>query len=213
MSQYQNQQPYGCDPNQQQYQPQPPRRQSWVRRHKALSVIGAGIVVFAAVSAAVGHGSTPQKVAAPAASFTPAAAATGNGCPAGMAPDANGVCNPGGVTPPSPAAPSTPSMTAAQQQAVDSAQSYLSDGQGFSYEGLLGQLTSSYGEGFAKPDAEFAIRYLHPDWDAQAVESARNYLNDGQGFSRDSLIEQLTSSYGEGFTYSQALYAVNNAGL
>jgi hypothetical protein len=100
-------------------------------------------------------------------------------------------------------------MTNGQQQAVDSAQGYLADGQGFSYQGLLQQLTSSYGEGFSQSDAKFAIAYLNPDWDQQAVESAQGYLNDGQGFSRNGLIDQLTSSYGEGFTYAQAVYAVN----
>jgi len=33
------------------------------------------------------------------------------------------------------------------------------------------------------------------------------------GFSRSSLIEQLTSSYGSGFTYSQAEYAATQVGL
>ena len=35
------------------------------------------------------------------------------------------------------------------------------------------------------------------DWNAQAVLSAQAYLNDGMGFSRNGLIEQLVS--GEGF--------------
>lgn len=100
-------------------------------------------------------------------------------------------------------------MTSGQQQAVESAQNYLSMGQGFSREGLLNQLTSSSGEGFSKSDAEFAINYLHPNWDEQAVESAKNYLGMGQGFSRSELIQQLTSSSGEGFTQAQAEYAVN----
>lgn len=118
---------------------------------------------------------------------------------------------------PSSAAPSTPtqssaSMTASQQQAVDAAQSYLSLGSGFSDEGLLQQLTSSAGSGFSKSDAEFAINYLHPDWDAQAVEAAKGYLQLG-GFSHASLLQQLTSSAGSGFTEAQAEYAVNKVGL
>jgi len=104
-------------------------------------------------------------------------------------------------------------MSAAQQQAVDSAQSYLADGQGFSAAGLFKQLTSSYGEGFTAANANFAISYLNPDWNAQAVESAKGYLADGQGFSRAGLLQQLTSSYGEGFTEAQAEYAVSQAGL
>jgi hypothetical protein len=47
----------------------------------------------------------------------------------------------------------------------------------------------------------------------QALDSAQSYLSDGQGFSRASLIDQLTSPYGEQFTYSQAVYAVNKVGL
>jgi hypothetical protein len=47
-------------------------------------------------------------------------------------------------------------MTGAQQQAVDAAQSYLSEGQGFSDQGLLQQLTSSAGNGFTQTQAEYA---------------------------------------------------------
>jgi hypothetical protein len=111
-------------------------------------------------------------------------------------------------TTPAPA-PSTPSMTASQQQAVQAAQGYLSDGEGFSAESLAQQLTSSYGDGFSNADAQFAINYLHPNWDAQAVEAAQGYLNDGEGFSQSSLTQQLTSTYGNGFTNAQATYAVN----
>jgi hypothetical protein len=100
-------------------------------------------------------------------------------------------------------------MTGAQQQAVDSAQSYLSEGQGFSKQGLLSQLTSSFGEGFSKSDAEFAINYLNPNWDQQAVDSANGYLSEGQGFSEQGLLRQLTSNAGEGFTEAQAEYATN----
>lgn len=103
-------------------------------------------------------------------------------------------------------------MTASQQQAVDAAQGYLALGSGFSYEGLLKQLTSQYGNGFSQADAAFAINYLHPDWDAQAVEAAKGYMELG-GFSQESLIAQLTSSFGSGFTESQAEYAATQVGL
>jgi hypothetical protein len=85
-------------------------------------------------------------------------------------------------------------------------------GTGFSSAGLFQQLTSSAGEGFAPADATFAINYLKPDWDAQAVDSAKGYMQMG-GFSHASLMEQLTSSSGEGFTEAQAEYAVAKAGL
>jgi hypothetical protein len=107
---------------------------------------------------------------------------------------------------------SAPALSTAEQQAVESAQSYLALGSGFSKSGLFKQLTSSYGAGFTAANANFAISYLNPDWDAQAVEAAKSYLALG-GFSHDSLIQQLTSSYGAGFTLAQAEYAVTKVGL
>lgn len=140
----------------------------------------------------------------------PAPAQSSTSAPAAPAPVASSAAP---VAPPAPPAPSTTSMTAGQQQAVTSAQGYLSDGEGFSYNGLLQQLTSSAGEGFANSDATFALNYLNPDWNAQAVIAAKGYLADGEGFSRSSLIQQLTSAYGDGFTYNQAVYGVDQAGL
>ena len=101
-------------------------------------------------------------------------------------------------------------MTGAQQQAVDAAEGYLSEGQGFSKQGLLSQLTSSAGNGFSKSDAEFAVKYLNPDWSAQAVDAGQGYLSGGQGFSDQGLLQQLTSSAGDGFTEAQAEYAINS---
>jgi hypothetical protein len=103
-------------------------------------------------------------------------------------------------------------MPVAEQQAVESAQQYLALGSGFSKYSLFRQLTSSDGSGFTAADANFAISYLNPDWDTQAVEAAKGYLALG-GFSHDSLIQQLTSVYGDGFTMTQAEYAVAKVGL
>ncbi len=111
---------------------------------------------------------------------------------------------------PASSAPASPPMTTAQQQAVAAAEGYLSEGQGFSEQGLLGQLTSSAGNGFAKSDAAFAINYLAPNWDQQAVAAAGGYLSEGQGFSEQGLLQQLTSVNGSGFTQAQAEYAVSN---
>ncbi len=103
-----------------------------------------------------------------------------------------------------------PKLTLGQQNAIDSAQSYLSFS-AFSRSGLSRQLTSEYGEGFDPADAEFAMVYLEQnglvDWNAQAAKSAQSYL-DMTSFSRQGLYDQLTSEYGEGFTPEQA-----NAGL
>ena len=53
-------------------------------------------------------------------------------------------------------------MTSEQQQAIDAAQNYLALGTGFSYEGLLNQLTSSYGNGFTEAQAEYAVNKVMP---------------------------------------------------
>jgi len=44
----------------------------------------------------------------------------------------------------------------------------------------------------------------------QAVESARNYLSLGTGFSRAGLIQQLSSSDGSGFPRAVAIFAVDH---
>jgi len=169
-------------------------KKSWFRRHPILTVILAVILVAIIADAASngGSGSSPANTAA----STPSTPAASSSAP----PAANS-------TPPAP------SMTEAQKQAVESAQSYLSMGSGFSRSGLIKQLSSSYGEGFPKSVATFAVDHLHVDWNQQAVLSAKNYLSMGSGFSRNGLIQQLSSSYGEGFTHAQAVYAANQVGL
>jgi hypothetical protein len=44
----------------------------------------------------------------------------------------------------------------------------------------------------------------------QAVSSARDYLSLGSGFSRQSLIDQLSSSFGAGFSVADATVAVDS---
>jgi hypothetical protein len=104
-----------------------------------------------------------------------------------------------------------PSFTTAQQAAMQSARSYLGMGSGFSRAGLIGQLTSSAGEGFKMADAVFAINHLQPNWNQQAAMSAKGYMKMG-GFSRAGLISQLTSKAGEGFTPAQAAYGAHSVG-
>jgi len=104
-----------------------------------------------------------------------------------------------------------PALTTSEEQAIESANSYLSMG-GFSRAGLINQLTSKYGEGFSATDAVFAVDHVKVNWNQQAVESAKSYLQMG-GFSRAGLIDQLTSQYGEKFTLAQATYAVDHVGL
>jgi hypothetical protein len=209
------QQPYGqpWPPQDQQGAPQPPpwqqqsamppqtpkgqKRKPWPSQHKVLTgliAFGALVVIIALASASNKPSTTASDTAAVGSSASPSAAVSSAAASS---------------VPSTPAAPASPSMTGAQQQAVDSAEGYLSEGQGFSKQGLLSQLTSSFGEGFSKSDAEFAIKYLNPNWDQQAVDSAKGYLSGGQGFSEQGLLQQLTSSYGAGFTEAQAEYAIS----
>lgn len=180
--------------------PQPPKKRHWLRN------ILLGIVVFVValivVSAALSGGS-PKPAAAPQRTFAPSASASAKvaQAPAAVA------------TTPAPAAPTTPALTTSEQQAVESAQSYLSNLGGFSEYGLLQQLTSSEGAGFSTADAQFAINYLHPDWYQQAVQSAKSYISNVGGFSAASLYQQLTSTDGGGFTPGQANYALKQVGL
>jgi host cell surface-exposed lipoprotein/uncharacterized protein DUF732 len=107
--------------------------------------------------------------------------------------------------------PSTPlPYTTAEQQAIDSAQSYLNMGQGFSKAGLYQQLTSSAGEGFSPKLARFALAHIKVNWMHQAVLSAKGYVQMG-GFSYNSLVQQLNSPAGEGFTYAQAVHGATVA--
>ncbi|QDZ15099.1 Ltp family lipoprotein [Humibacter ginsenosidimutans] len=112
----------------------------------------------------------------------------------------------------SPSKAAAPVGTAAQLQALVAAKSYLADGQGFSQAGLLSQLTSQFGNGFAQADAQWAIDHAGADWNAQAVAAAKNYLSDGQGFSQAGLLQQLTSSSGNKFVPSQAQYGIDHSG-
>lgn len=108
--------------------------------------------------------------------------------------------------------PAGPALTVSQQQAVIAANGYLRLGGGFSYQGLIDQLSSPYGNGFSVADATVAVNSLNADYNAQAVLAAKGYLSLG-GFSHASLVEQLTSSYGNKFTVAQAEYAATQVGL
>lgn len=97
-------------------------------------------------------------------------------------------------------------MTSGQQNALES-QNYI-DFAGFMKAGLIGQLSSSAGEGFSKANATFAANNVDADWNEEAVQSARAYL-EVSAFSRAGLTDQLTSATGEGFSPAQARYAVS----
>lgn len=105
--------------------------------------------------------------------------------------------------------------TLSQQNAYRSAVSYLGHS-AFSRAGIIGQLSSEYGEAYPLGDAEFAVARLEAeggvDWNAEAAEAAASYLSH-TAFSRQGLLDQLTSQYGEQFTPEQAEYGVSTTGL
>jgi TM2 domain-containing membrane protein YozV len=102
------------------------------------------------------------------------------------------------------------SLTGPQNNAVRSANSYLSL-KGFSRDGLIGQLSSPYGDGYSVADATAAVNSLSVDWNEHAARSAQQYLS-MKGFSCNGLIEQLSSDFGDKYTNSQASYGAGQAG-
>lgn len=187
------------------YQPPPPPPR---KRHLLRNVLLAGgaiVVLIIVLAVALGGGKTPSSNTGNlgAGSNITSPAAQASTAPAASQPASQ---------PASPAAPAAPQYTVSQQQAIIAAQGYLSMGSGFSYQGLIDQLSSSAGNGFSVADATFAANHVQVDWNQQALESAQGYMKMG-GFSCSSLMDQLTSSYGEQFTQAQAAYAVQVVGL
>jgi hypothetical protein len=184
-------QPYRA-PAQQPWQPPKPPRKNRAGLIGCASLSGVVFVILLAVALSTSPSSS-----------TPPAAQTGTSA-----------TQPEGA--PSPAQASSgnsPAGTVPEMQALAAAQVYLSDGQGFSRLGLIGQLDSPDGDNFSAADATWAVDHSGADWDAQAVESAKGYMSSGMGFSRAGLIQQLTSADGDQFTQAQATYAANAVGL
>ena len=185
-----------------QFQPKPPKKHTV--RNVVIGVVLGGFLLIGGCTALIGgalssvdtsaepsgvatvdNGPTPEPVTTPTNNYTP-------------------TVPPAKPTPKVTHKPAPP-MTAGQEQAVGTAEDYLS-GQSFSRKGLIEQLQY---EGFSAKDATFGVDYLKVNWSAQAVAVAKNYLA-GQHFSRSGLIEQLEY---EGFTHKQAVYGVTKAGL
>jgi hypothetical protein len=177
--------------------PKPKRR---IGRWIVIGLIG--FVGLGIVMSSVGGGSTAAPTTAPAI-------ATPTFVPVTSLPNVPRT-SPAVVAPPATQAPK-PEFTVSQQNAIASAQDYLNY-EAFSRVGLIGQLSSKYGEGFSKEDATFAVDHITVDWNEQAAKSAKEYLR-YQSFSRNGLIQQLESQYGEQFTHAQAVYGVNQTGL
>lgn len=100
-------------------------------------------------------------------------------------------------------------LTSAQDNALRAARNYL-EFSGFSRQGLIDQLSSEYGDQYAVEDATAAVDYLEQEvsWGEQAERSARQYLDVGP-FSRQGLINQLSSEYGDQYTVEQATAGVD----
>lgn len=82
---------------------------------------------------------------------------------------------------------------------------------GFSRDGLIGQLSSPFGDGYSVGDATAAVDSLSVDWKSQAVRSAQQYLS-MMGFSCSGLIDQLSSDAGDKYSVGQATYGAQQAG-
>lgn len=102
------------------------------------------------------------------------------------------------------------------QNAYKSGMAYLDGLGGFSKQGLIDQLSSEYGDQFTLEQAQNAVAAIEADgnvdWKEQAVISAKSYL-EFSSFSRNGLIDQLTSEYGDQFTREEAEYAADQVGL
>ena len=173
--------------------PQPPPRKRHRVRNAILAIAGAIVLIIIIASVAssgkddTAAGSSPGGAAS---SQAPSPAATTS----------------------SRAAPAAAQYTPEQQQAIEAAKQYLQMGRGFSRLGLIQQLDSSSGNGFPRSVAKFAVTHIKVNWDQQAAEAAKGYMQQG-GFSYNSMVQQLHSPYGNDFTYRQAVYGAKAVGL
>ena len=98
--------------------------------------------------------------------------------------------------------------TMGQKNALAKAKSY-SENMHMSKSKIYNQLTSEYGEGFSKEEAQYAIDNLVADYKANALAKAKSY-QENMHMSKSKIYDQLTSEYGEGFTAEEAQYAIDN---
>ena len=183
-----------------------------------LGLVGFLAIVIGVVSANSHHSSTLAASATTQAAPPAQAAQSAPAAPpatTAAAPPATAVAASAVSIAPASSAPANtePAGTTSELQALAAAEDYLGDGQGFSQQGLIDQLDSSFGNSFSVADATWGVDHSDANWDDQAVDCAKGYMSDGQGFSRQGLIQQMTSAYGNKFTEAQAEYAANAVGL
>lgn len=94
------------------------------------------------------------------------------------------------------------------QNCLDDANNYL-ESESFSKKGLRDQLKSKDGDNYPEKAVDYAMSHIKVNWNEQAYKAAKDYQDAHVGGSRKEMLDQLTSSYGDGFTKSQAQYAVN----
>jgi hypothetical protein len=190
------------------YQPKPKKKHTV--RNIVLGVFVGIFLVIGGCTALVGGALSSQNAEAPVSVTSQAGTPVDNG-PDPVVTPTNAPVQPTVQPSPKVTHKPAPKLTASQEQAIGSAESYLSF-TAFSRKGLIHQLSSDAGEGFSVKDATFAVDHITVDWNAQAAAKAKEYLS-MQHFSRKGLIHQLESAYGEQFTHAQAVYGVTKAGL
>jgi len=212
---------------------EPPPRKSWFLRHKILTAL-ATLFVLGLIGSLTDSGESPAKqndaltaatTSAPAARPTtapstvdPAAAARASASAAAAKKAADKAAAKKAAEEKAAAkkaaeeqaaaeaaAKEAAARSAGQQNALESAENYLSLSP-FSRSGLIKQLVF---EDYSTSDATYAVDHVDADWNAQAAKAAKNYL-DLSSFSHSGLVKQLTF---EGYTQSQAEYGVRQAGL
>ena len=159
----------------------------FVKRRKVLSGIVVGVLFFGMVGALSGGGDDPTTPVAIATADAPSESSAPSSSPppspTETAEEVAATPTPAPTTEPEPTQAAEPQGTAAQMNALRSAEDYLSF-KGFSKAGLIEQLSSEYGEGYEKADAEWAVEQLDVNWNEQAVRVAQDYL-DMKGFSEE----------------------------
>lgn len=166
-----------------------------------VSILAAIVAIFIVVAIAGAASTSTVSAPAPATSLETAPVAEEDAAPAEES-----------APPAAEAQESAPAgATVSQAQALRTARQYL-DVQAFSYQGLITQLSSEYGNQYSVEDATYAADNVGADWNEQAARAAEQYLQ-AQGFSREGMIQQLSSEYGSQFTVEQAEYGATQVGL
>lgn len=99
--------------------------------------------------------------------------------------------------------------TESQIEALEKADELLSNGHGYSYRGIIVELSEN---GFSAIDAYYAADNCGADWNEQAIARAQKVVeeNETYGISQPECIQLVESS---AFTHEQAVYGVEHASV